>query len=77
MSTPETPPRWRKSSHSQNGDCVEWATGKRHVYVQDSSYAPGPALKFTYSVWQTFITEVKSSEVDFQNEGLSGFSGGV
>jgi Domain of unknown function (DUF397) len=53
--------RWRKSSFSQNGDCVECAPGKECVYVRDSKSATaGPMLTFTHPGWRTFIAAVKA-----------------
>jgi hypothetical protein len=77
MSTRETPSRWRKSSFSQNGDCVEWAYGRGYVHVRDSSNAPVLALKFTYSAWQAFIADIKSGEANFQDEKTQRVHGAV
>jgi hypothetical protein len=59
MSAHEKPLIWRKSSFSQNGDCVEWAPGQKCVYVRDSKCSAKAALKFTYTQWQIFIASVK------------------
>ena len=63
MSAHEKPLRWRKSSFSQNGDCVEWALGKECVYVRDSKNAANTTLKFTYSEWLAFMAAVKTGRV--------------
>ncbi|MGV9912470.1 DUF397 domain-containing protein [Streptomyces tendae] len=53
--------RWRKSSYSNGdgGDCVEIATGLRHlVPVRDSKQARdggGPVLLFRPRTWQAFV----------------------
>ena len=60
MSEFGTPVNWRKSSFSQNGDCVEVARTKTSVLVRDSASHPAAVLKFEYSEWKRFIAEVKS-----------------
>jgi hypothetical protein len=65
MSTHEEPLRWRKSSLSQNGDCVEWALRKECVYVRDSKNAARATLKFTRTEWLSFIATVKRTELDW------------
>jgi hypothetical protein len=63
MSTYEKPLRWRKSSFSQNGDCVEWALAKECVYVCDSKNAARATLKFTCTEWLVFIAAIKTDRV--------------
>ncbi|MEV7007836.1 DUF397 domain-containing protein [Streptosporangium sp. NPDC051022] len=58
---------WRKStlSGSDGGDCVEVAmlsSGNRGV--RDSKNISGPALIFTSTAWNTFVTGVKNGEFD-------------
>ncbi|WP_433511087.1 DUF397 domain-containing protein [Nonomuraea sp. CA-143628] len=65
---------WRKSSHSNNGgNCVEIAivssdkgpkTGSRLFAVRDSKDPNGPALIFTPSEWDAFVSGVKDGEFD-------------
>jgi hypothetical protein len=62
MSTSEAPVTWRKSSYSQNGDCIESADGGTHVFVRDSEDPCGPTLNFRSVVWATFIAHIKSAK---------------
>ncbi|MER7583899.1 DUF397 domain-containing protein [Kitasatospora sp. NPDC097691] len=57
---------WRKSTYSggQNG-CVEVADGFTGVMpVRDSKDPSGPALLFSSSAWQSFVTAVRTGEFD-------------
>lgn len=67
MSACGTPANWRKSSFSQNGDCIEVAYTKAHVLVRDSKRRPGTALEFGYSEWKLFIARVKSGEYNLNS----------
>jgi hypothetical protein len=79
MSAHERLLSWRKSSFSQNGDCVEWALDKEYVYVRDSKSDARAALKFTYTDWLDFIAAVKTGRIgldaivdgQMQDHGLS------
>lgn len=62
MSAFGTPANWRKSSFSQNGDCIEVAYTKTKVFVRDSKGHPGAVLKFGCFEWKLFIAAVKSRE---------------
>ena len=62
MSTNETPVTWRKSSFSQNGDCVEMAHGETCVFVRDSKDPRRHILNFRPADWISFIARVKSSK---------------
>jgi hypothetical protein len=51
--------RWRKSSHSDGGNCVEVADGLPGVVpVRDSKTPGGPALVFPARAWTEFIAAV-------------------
>jgi hypothetical protein len=53
---------WRKSSFSQNGDCIEvapLATG-RHVQVRDSKKTEGPHLCFSSGAWSAFLEGIRT-----------------
>lgn len=48
--------RWRKSSRSSGGDCVEVADNLPGVVgVRDSKDPTGPALTFTPAAWRSFV----------------------
>ncbi|TCC00378.1 DUF397 domain-containing protein [Micromonospora zingiberis] len=52
--------RWRKSSYSNEGACVEVADGgPGFVGVRDSKDVAGPALSFGPSAWRSFVESVK------------------
>ena len=55
--------RWRKSRASASSNCVEVAVGGETVFVRDSKAVPeGPALAFTRSEWDAFVTGVHAGE---------------
>ena len=58
--------RWKKSSRSGAGNCVEVADTGDSVHVRDSKAvaAAGPVLSFTRREWEAFIEGVKSGEFD-------------
>jgi hypothetical protein len=60
MVTHEAPVIWRKSSFSQNGDCVEVAYGRTQVLVRDSKDPHGQTLMVTHADWAAFIARAKS-----------------
>lgn len=62
MSTCGTPANWRKSSFSQNGDCIEVACTRNDIFVRDSKGSLGAVLKFGYFEWNLFIAAMKSRE---------------
>ncbi|MFF2078004.1 DUF397 domain-containing protein [Kitasatospora sp. NPDC058162] len=58
---------WRKSSYSGGGggQCVEVADNFADAMpVRDSKDPHGPALLFTATAWQSFITAVRTGEFD-------------
>lgn len=57
---------WFKSSRSQGGnDCVEAAhLEDGHVGVRDSKNPNGPALVFTPSEWDAFMSGAKAGEFE-------------
>lgn len=63
MSASERPTNWRKSSFSQNGDCIECAYDEGYVYIRDSKSSSGVTLKIAFSEWQVFITDIKTDEI--------------
>ncbi|EFL17087.1 DUF397 domain-containing protein [Streptomyces sp. C] len=57
-----SPPRWRKSSYSQNGGaCVEVALNlPGTVPVRDSKTPGGPVLAFNAAAFAVFLDGVKA-----------------
>ncbi|MEU9043020.1 MULTISPECIES: DUF397 domain-containing protein [unclassified Kitasatospora] len=58
---------WRKSSYSGGGggQCIEVADGFTGILpVRDSKDPSGPALVFSSSAWQSFVTAVRTGEFD-------------
>ena len=65
--------KWRKSSHSGNGSCVEVApvpgAGSAAaescdvIAVRDSKDQHGPALTFTSRQWRSFAAGIKAGEL--------------
>lgn len=52
-------PRWRKSTHSAEGACVEVADGLSDgVGVRDSKDSAGPVLVFSRQAWRTFLSTI-------------------
>ena len=56
--------RWRKSSASDPGDCVEVALTDDAVYVRDSKNANDSPLSFTYAEWRAFVSGARAGEFD-------------
>ncbi|MDH6705921.1 hypothetical protein P3T27_002643 [Kitasatospora sp. MAA19] len=57
---------WRKSSYSgSGGTCVEVADGFIGMMpVRDSKDPSGPPLLFSSAAWQSFVTAVRTGELD-------------
>lgn len=51
---------WRKSSHSQVGECAEVAQDDDRVLVRDSK-DPGPVPRFSPAEWRAFLATVKGA----------------
>lgn len=58
--------RFKKSSYSAVGNCVEVAITliDRTVVVRDSKDPNGPRLTYTAEEWEAFIAGVKNGEFD-------------
>jgi predicted secreted Zn-dependent protease len=54
--------RWRKSTLSAQGDCVEVAADRERVYVRHSGVTNGSVLTFSYREWEAFIAGVLKHE---------------
>lgn len=51
--------RWRKSTRSTSGDCVEVAENlPGRVLVRDSKDQAGPVLTFAPAAWSAFVATV-------------------
>jgi Domain of unknown function (DUF397) len=56
----ETLRTWRKSSFSQNGDCVEITLQDRTLLVRDSKHVNDSVLAFSPSEWSAFLVQVRN-----------------
>jgi hypothetical protein len=56
--------KWKKSSHSQSGSCVEVAFVDGAIAVRDSRDRGGPTLIYTPAEWEAFLGGVKDGEFD-------------
>ncbi|MDF5752492.1 DUF397 domain-containing protein [Spongiactinospora sp. TRM90649] len=57
--------RWRISSHCNGGNCVEVAAlPGGGVALRDGKDAAGPVLEFTPAEWRSWVSRVKSGELD-------------
>jgi hypothetical protein len=57
-----TEPRWHKSSHSTEGNCVEVATAPDATLMRDSKLQHSPVLRFDPDAWSAFIDAVRAGE---------------
>lgn len=53
---------WRKSSKSQQNNCVEVAVQPDAVFIRDSKDRSGHVLQFSHDDWSAFLAAVKSGE---------------
>lgn len=55
--------RWRKSSFSEAGNCVEVATirGRSALLVRDSQHRDSPILAISPSAWRELLQKIRSS----------------
>lgn len=60
----EDAPRWRTSSRSSGGACVEVAPQRDTILVRDSKDRDGAILVFDRSVFAEFIDGVANGEFD-------------
>jgi hypothetical protein len=56
--------RWRKSSYSGTGNCVEVAHADQYVLVRHSKMPDGPILRFTNDEWRAFALGMTDGEFD-------------
>jgi hypothetical protein len=56
--------RWRISSWSISGDCVEVADIGTEVSIRDSKDRGGKMLSFSPTAWSSFIEQSKRTKLD-------------
>jgi hypothetical protein len=56
------PVRWRKSSRSVAGECVEVASYGHTVFLRDSQDRDGSMLAFSAPAWHSFVLAMKRGE---------------
>lgn len=55
---------WQRPGRCESGTCVEaMVTESRNVYMRDSKNPVAGMLKFTSSVWSTFIEDIKADRL--------------
>jgi hypothetical protein len=65
MSCAETPALgWRKSSYSDDSNCVEVAFTNVSVLVRDSKHYKGPVLSISHPAWTGFIAAASRGDYD-------------
>ncbi len=64
VSHPDQPRRWRRSTTSNYGNCVEVSFDDDLVHVRNSRDPRGPALVFTTPEWQAFLDGAHAHEFD-------------
>lgn len=57
-------PRWRKSTRSTSGACVEIAPYQEMILMRDSKDPGGPVLTFGRDAFATFIEGIQAGEFD-------------
>lgn len=55
-------PRWRKSSHSNSGNCAEVRAGEGAVRVRDSQDPDGPELDLDEQAWRDFLARLRTQD---------------
>lgn len=54
--------RWRTSSFSGEGNCVEVASDGVNVLLRDSKNPAGPRLTLTPGAWTAFLAAIRDGE---------------
>lgn len=57
-------PIWRKSSASEEDECVEVAVVPAAVLARDSEDPAGHRLSFSHAAWRDFVSALRSGELD-------------
>jgi len=66
MAEPAETPRWRKSSRSSTGNCVEVWRQPDEVLLRDSKDPHGAVLTFDRSAFSGFLAGVQAGEFDLR-----------
>jgi hypothetical protein len=53
--------RWRKSSYSASGNCIEVRTQDESVLIRDSKHRSDAILSFSSLAWREFIQTIQCS----------------
>ncbi len=56
--------QWRKSSYSNQGDCVEWLLEGDVVRLRDSTGRSAGEVQVSLAAWRAFLAAVKAGEAD-------------
>ena len=56
--------RWKKSSLSGQGDCVEVARTDDQILVRHSKAPEGPFLQFSLAEWEAFTAGIEAGDFD-------------
>jgi hypothetical protein len=54
--------RWRKSTASSSGGCVEVAVADGLVLIRDSVNLDGPVLRVSTAAWSVLLTSLTASD---------------
>lgn len=57
-----TESKWRKSSRSSSGNCVEVKIENNRVHMRDSKDRSGPVLSFDRDVFRAFLDDLRADE---------------
>jgi hypothetical protein len=63
--------KWRKSSKSAGGNCIEVAALPHAVLVRDSKDRSGATLEISRSEWKSFILSIRSNDNQGEPEEAS------
>ena len=56
--------KWRKSTFSSMGNCVEVASDCGEVLLRDSKDPTGPWMRYTTAEWDAFLRGAKNGDFD-------------
>jgi Domain of unknown function (DUF397) len=60
--------RWRKSSFSESGNCVEVAILDESVLIRDSKYGNDGILSVSSSAWRVFIQAIQHGSITLPDQ---------